>query len=96
MYRVTVHHHDKDIVRGDLEDKFELIRQENFKTRKGAKEWIEAQLNKRAYVKKSVDWHKGAEPSYAICWTGVTWQHENSGEMMEEYYQYTLKKVKLR
>ena len=25
MYQVTVHHHDKDIVRGDLEDKFELL-----------------------------------------------------------------------
>ena len=37
MYQVTVHHHDKDWVRGDLEDKFELIAQENFKTKKSCK-----------------------------------------------------------
>lgn len=28
--------------------------------------------------------------------SGVTWQHENTGEQMEEYYQYTMKKIKLR
>ena len=48
MYQVTVHHHDKDWVRGDLEDKFELVRQENFKTRKAAKEFIERQLARQA------------------------------------------------
>ena len=95
MYTVTVHHHDKDWRNGDLEDKFELIRQENFKTRKDAKGFIEGQLRRMSGTKRT-DWHKGDEPSYAYCWTGVTWQHENSGEMMEEYYQYTLKKVKLK
>lgn len=95
MYTVTVHHHDKDYRRGDLEDKFELIQQENFKTRKAAKEFIESQLRRKSGTKRT-EWHKGDETSYAWCWTGVTWQHENSGEQMEEYYQYTLKKVKLR
>ena len=95
MYQVTIHHHDKDWRNGDLEDKFELIRQENFKTRKAAKEFIERQLaSQRGTIR--MNWHKGDEPSYAYCWTGVTWQHENTGETMEEYYQYTLKKVKLR
>ena len=95
MYQVTVHHHDKDWVRGDLEDKFELIAQENFKTRKTAKEYIESCLARRR-GKVYMDWHKGDKPSYCYIYTGVTWQHENSGEEMEEYYQYTLKKVKLR
>ena len=95
MYQVTVHHHDKDWVRGDLEDKFELIAQEWFKTRKAAKDWIERELSKRR-GKIYMDWHKGDKPSYCYIYTGVTWQHENSGEEMEEYYQYTLKKVKLR
>ena len=95
MYQVTVHHHDKDWRNGDLEDKFELIRQENFKTRKAAKEFIEDQLaHQRGDIQMA--WHKGDVPSYCYCFTGVTWQHENSGEEMEEYYQYTLKKVKLR
>ena len=44
MYQVTVHHHDKDWVRGDLEDKFELIAQECFKTRTAAMEYIERHL----------------------------------------------------
>jgi hypothetical protein len=95
MYQVTVHHHDKDIVRGDLEDKFELVAQENFKTRTAAKDWIEGELSRRRGAIQ-MNWHKGDKPSYCYCFTGVTWQHENSGEMMEEYYQYTLKKVKLR
>jgi hypothetical protein len=95
MYQVTVHHHDKDWVRGDLEDKLELVRQENFKTRTAAKEFIEGQLRRMSGTKRT-EWHKGDTTSYAWCWTGVTWQHENSGEQMEEYYQFTLKKVKLR
>ena len=98
MYQVTVHHHDKDWVRGDLEDKFELIAQENFKTRQAAKIYIESAcgLNRRPLKQVRREYHKGDEPSYCYWFTGVTWQHENSGEMMEEYYQYTLKKVKLR
>jgi hypothetical protein len=94
MYQVTVHHHDKDIVRGDLEDKFELIAQENFKTRKAAKEYIESRLRGKSKVFRN--YHKGNERSWCGYYTGVTWQHENSGEMMEEYYEYALKKVKLR
>lgn len=94
MYVVTVHHHDKDIVRGDLEDKFELIDKEYFNTRKSAKSYIERSLNSMRGAKRR-DYHKGSEPSYCYCFTGVTWQHENSGEMMEEYYQYTLKKANL-
>jgi hypothetical protein len=95
MYQVTVHHHDKAIVKGDLEDKFELITQENFKTRTAAKDWIERELSRRRGAIQ-MNWHKGDKPSYCYVYTGVTWQHENSGEKMEEYYQYTLKKVKLR
>lgn len=94
MYTVTVHHHDKDWRRGDLEDKFELIDSKNFKTRKAAKDWIESQLARKSGTKRT-DWHKGDHPSYAYCWTGVTWQHENSGEQMEEYYQWTLIKGKM-
>ena len=96
MYTVTVHHHDKAWRNGDLEDKFELIDSRNFKTRKAAKDWIENQLAekpqgdvKRYYTKSKT------EPSRCYYWTGVKWQHENSGEQMEEYYQYTLRKGKL-
>ena len=95
MYQVTIYHHDKDWRNGDLEDKTELIAKENFKIRKAAKEFIERDLAHRCGTKKT-EWHKGDETSYAWCWTGVKWQHENTGEQMEEYYYYTLKKVKLR
>lgn len=95
MYQVTVHHHDKAIVRGDLEDKFELIAQENFKTRTAAKDWIERQLSRKSGTKYR-DYHKGDKVSYCYVYTGIKWQHENSGEIMEEYYQYTLKKTKLK
>ena len=95
MFQVTIHHHDKDWVRGDLEDKFELVDQENFQTRSAAKNFIERSLSRHnGTIRRK--YHKGDTPSYCYLFTGVTWQHENSGEMMEEYYQYTLKKVKLR
>ena len=92
MYVVTVHHHDKDWRNGDLEDKFELEAKEFFKTRKAAKEWIEKQLS-RLHGTKRRDYRKGDVPSRCYCFTGETWQHENSGERMEEYYQYTLMKA---
>lgn len=94
MYTVTVHHHDKDWRRGDLEDKYELIDSRNFKTRTAAKDWIEGELRRLRGTKRT-DWHKGDTPIYAYCFTGVTWQHENTGEQMEEYYQYTLRKAKI-
>jgi hypothetical protein len=96
MYQVTIHHHDKDWVRGDLEDKLELIRQENFKTRTAAKNFMEGDVARRRCNVVHRDYHKGDKPSYIWAYTGVTWQHENSGEEMEEYYRYILKKVKLR
>ena len=95
MYKVEVRHHKKAWLNGDLEDTLELVSSELFKTRKAAKEWIERELCKK-HGTIQMYWHKGDSPSYCYCFTGVTWQHENSGEKMEEYYQYTLKKVKLR
>ena len=94
MYTVTVHHHDKDWRHGDLEDKFELVESKNFKTKIAAKIWINDQLLKLRGTKRT-EWHKGDRHSYGYCFTGVTWQHENSGEQMEEYWQYTLRKGKL-
>ena len=94
MYQVTVHHHDKDWVRGDLEDKFVLIIQEVFKTRTAAKEFMEEDVSRRHCNVIYRDYHKGDEPSYIFAYTGVEWQHENSGETMKEYYQYRLTKIK--
>lgn len=93
MWQVTVHHHDKDWRNGDLEDKFELIESKNFKTRTDAKNYILSKLKGKSNIQEF--WHKGDRPSYCYYWTGVTWQHENSGEQMEEYYQYTLRKGKM-
>lgn len=95
MYTVTVHHHDKDWRRGDLEDKFELIESKNFKTKKEAKEYIESKLSGKPPISVTRYLHTGDKPSHYYYFTGVTWQHENSGEQMQEYYQYTLKKGKL-
>lgn len=96
MYQVEIYHHDKDWVRGDLEDKLELLRQDNFKTRTAAKDFMERDVSRRGCGTVHKDYHKGDKTSHIWAYTGVTWQHENSGETMEEYYHYTLKKVKLR
>ena len=95
MFQVEIHHHDKDIVRGDLEDKFELVEKELFHTRKAAKDYIERHLQGKPKDKVQRYYHRG-DTSRCFYFTRVKWQHENSGEMMEEYYQYTLKKVKVR
>lgn len=95
MYQVTLQHHKKAWRNGDLEDALELEWQENFKTRKAAKEFMERKLRNMS-GEKFIKWHKGDEPSCAMCWTGLTWEHENTGELQREYYRFLLKKVKLR
>lgn len=96
MYQVTVHHHDKDWRNGDLEDKLELIENKNFKTRTAAKDYIESKLKYKDQDDVQRYYHKGDQSSRCYYWTGMKWTHENTGEEMQEYYQYTLKKVKLR
>ena len=96
MWQVTLQHHKKAWRNGDLEDALELEWQENFKTREAAKEFMERKLRNMSGEKLFIKWHKGDEPSYAVCWTGMTWKHENTGELQREYYHFLLKKVKLR
>lgn len=96
MYQVEIYHHDKDWVKGDLEDKFELIAKEFFKTRTAAKEYIESKLRGKSSDKVWRGYHKGDKSSYCYLYTGVEWQHENSGEWMKEYYEYVMKKAKIR
>ena len=93
MYTVTTHHHCKAWRNGDLEDEFKLEASENFKTRKAAKEYIENKLRGKSDVFRN--YHKVDTTSYCGYYTGVTWQHENTGEEMAEYYQFTLKKAKV-
>lgn len=95
MYQVTVHHHQKAWRRGDLEDELVLEAKQIFKTRTNAKTWINNQLLLKSGTKRT-EWHTGDKPSYAYCFTGETWTHENTGEQMSEYFQYTLTKAKLR
>lgn len=96
MWQVTIHHHDKAWLKGDLCDDLFLVAQECFKTRTAAKMFIERDVATRRCSVIHRQYHKGDEPSKVFAYTGMTWEHENSGEEMTEYYQYTLKKVKLR
>jgi hypothetical protein len=100
MYQVKVYHYREAIVKGDLEDEHVLEKSELFKTRKSAKDFIESEVRSESrYADKPVirrEYHKGNERSYVYLWTGDEWQHENSGEMCQEYYTYVLEKAKLR
>ena len=93
MYKVETYHHKKEWRNGDLEDGFELIESKLFKTRTSAKDYIESKLRYKNPVTRN--YHKGDQTSYCVWFTGNTWIHENTGEKMEEYYQYTLKKAKV-
>ena len=93
MYQVTVHHHDKNWRNGDLEDKLELVEVHNYKTKKEAKEWIESKLVNKSKKQVRRYPHTGNIPSKYFYFTGVEWQHENTGETMYEYYCYTLEKA---
>ena len=92
MYTVKVYHHCKAWRNGDLEDDFQLKENRQFSTRKAAKDYIMSCVRGK---KIQEYWHKGDERSYVLYFTGETWQHENSGERMEEYYQYILEKTKV-
>lgn len=95
MYTVEIRHHTKNWRGGDLEDKLELIDTKIFKTRTAAKAFIESQLCKGRVKDTIRRYHKGDVPSNCFLFTEEKWQHENSGEEMQEYYQYTLKKTKV-
>ena len=93
MYQVSVYHHTKDIVKGDLEDKLELMYTLSYTTKKAAKAYIEDKLRGKPARQVTRYPHTGDNPSNYYYFTGMIWQHENTGERMEEYYQYTLKKI---
>ena len=96
MYQVEKRHHKKVWRNGDLEDELVLEWAASYTTKKQALACIEDELRGKSEKQISRYPHTGDKPSNYYYFTGVTWQHENSGEQMEEYYQYTLKKVKLR
>ena len=93
MYIVEIRHHCKGWRNGDLEDKLEIVDTKLFKTRAAGKEFIENALSSKPQKQVQKYYHKGNTPSNCYYFTGMTWIHENSGEEMEEYYQYTLKKA---
>ena len=96
MYQVEKRHHKKAWRNGDLEDELEFLGAVPFTLKKQALAYIEDELRGKPERQISRYPRKGDTPSNYYYFTGVTWQHENSGEQMEEYYQYTLRKVKLR
>ena len=95
MYQVEKRHHRKAYRNGDLEDELILISATPFTLKKQALAYIEDELRGKPKRQISRYPHTGDKPSNYYWFTGVTWQHENSGETMEEYYQYTLRKVKM-
>ena len=87
MYKVEVYHYRETFVRGDLEDETVLIKDELFKTRKAAKEYIEKDVKGKSGVHR--EYHTGDRPSYVWRHTGHTWIHENSGEECHESFTYS-------
>ena len=69
----------------------ELVETRHFRTRQDAKHYVESQL--RRWKNPQRYYHKGDQPSNCYGFTDMTWTHENTGEEMQEYYQYTIKKV---
>ena len=94
MYEVKVYHYRECYRRGDLEDETVLVKNEIFKTRKSAKEYIEREVRGKSNVERY--YHRGNEPSYVHRFTGHTWIHENSGEKCEEYFTWELTKIKAK
>ena len=95
MYQVYKRHHRKAYRNGDLEDELVTVDITPFTLKKQALAYIEDELKGKPEKQISRYPHTGNKPSNYYYFTGVTWQHENTGEQMEEYYQYTLQKVKM-
>lgn len=94
MYQVTLHHYYIDPADSNKEGKLELIRSINFYTRREAKKYIEDILKKYIHEHIVRNYRKGDTPSYCLVFTGMTWQHKYTKEIIQEYYQFTLSKEK--
>ena len=93
MYEVKVFHFKSCIRRGDLEEEYVLESATAYKTRKAAKDSIEAILNRKDKKQVRREYHRGDEVSHCYYFTGYTWQNENSGEHRDEYYEFQLSKL---
>ena len=91
MYEVKVFHFKSCVRRGDLEEEYVLESATTYKTRKAAKDSIEAILNRKDKKQVRREYHRGN--SRCFYFPGYIWQNENSGEKKEEYYEYQLNKV---
>jgi hypothetical protein len=96
MYKVQIHHHTKAWRNGDLEDTLELSDVKTFKTKASAKEFIESRLKGKPSRLVTRYPHNGNVPSKYYLFTANTWIHENTGERMQEYLQFTLTKENLK
>lgn len=93
MYLVEKKHHCKGWRNGDLEDQLEILGTKHFNTKKAAKAYIESEIGNKPKKEVARYPHTGDTPSNYYWFTGETWIHENTGQEMQEYYQYTLKKL---
>ena len=91
MYEVKVYHFKPCTRQGDLEEEFVLESSAVFKTRKLAKDSIEAILSHKDKKQVRREYHRGN--SRCFYFTGYSWQNENSGENRDEYYEYQLNKL---
>lgn len=91
MYKVIKLHHKPFYRNGDLEDTTEIVDTKVFKTRKGAKDFIEKELCGKSNPYRS--YHKGNEISICQYHTGKTWVHENTGETCHEFFIYKMFKA---
>lgn len=94
IYELKRYHHRKAYRKGDLEDETIQDFSQTFSTRKEGNEFLERKQQEESgrYTCRINLVKRGNDSSTLYVYTGNTWIHENTGEEMEEYYSYILKK----
>lgn len=89
-YEITMYHHRKVWVKGDLEAETVVNDIKVFSTKKAVVEYLKnEEIRARNYgYRTSLNTKtRGTMPSLTVH-TGTTWVHENTGNEEKEYYSY--------
>lgn len=94
-YNIKKYHHRKAYRGGDLEAETIIDSVKTVSTKKAIVQYLVSEANsakRRGYKVNLSTKSRGTMPSLSV-YTGVTWEHENTGETENEAYWYKVESI---